>query len=559
MPFAFCLLPAPCSLLPIPCSLLPAPCSLFPSILCSQLKYQSYMPENHTLNGHSPTQTIPDQRPYQELLTEETTPQARNEQALQGHEWSYATKELLDTLPQVWTRGLLYFLMVFMGVALPWAIFAQVDETGKARGRLEPTGETIKLDAPVAGTVAAIKVKEGELVTAGQTLLELESELVSTELQQEQKKLEGQQNRLNQLEVLKNQLILALRTQEQQNQAQELEKQAQVEQARQNLEAFKFAYSLQKEELLAQIEQARRAIDSSKVAYELETIHLESAEEKIPRYKNAYEEGVLSKERFLDVQQSAKEAQKTIIRTELDIKQAQSRLKEQQGTYEKTIHQASADIKQARLRLQEQERSYKTLVHSGKLALLKSEEQLKNIETQITTLQAELSQTKSQIKSLEIQLNQRMLAAPIEGIVFQSPIKSAGAVVQPGDTIVEIAPKESFLSLRAQIAISESGSLREGMAVKMKFDAYPFQDYGVVEGKVIKIYPTSKLTETEQGKVPTYDLEIKLNKTCMPTPQECIALRPGDTATAEVIVRQRRIMDLILDPFKKLQQGGLEL
>ncbi|NEO41878.1 MAG: HlyD family efflux transporter periplasmic adaptor subunit [Moorea sp. SIOASIH] len=517
------------------------------------------MPENHTLNGHSPTQTIADQRGYEELLTEETTYQPRNEQALQGHDWSYATKELLDTLPQVWTRGLLYFLIVFIGIALPWAIFAQVDETGKARGRLEPTGETIKLDAPVAGTVAAIKVKEGELVTAGQTLLELESELVSTELQQEQKKLEGQQNRLNQLEVLKNQLILALRTQEQQNQAQELEKQAQVEQARQNLEAFKFAYSLQKEELLAQIEQARGAIDSSKVAYELETIRLESAEEKIPRYKNAYEEGVLSKERFLDVQQSAKEAQKTIIRTELEIKQAQSRLKEQQGTYEKTIHQASADIKQARLRLQEQERSYKTLVHSGKLALLKSEEQLNNINTQITTLQAELSQTKSQIKSLEFQLNQRMLAAPIEGIVFQSPIKSAGAVVQPGDTIVEIAPQGSFLSLRAQIAISESGSLREGMAVKIKFDAYPFQDYGVVEGKVIKISPTSKLTETEQGKVPTYDLEIKLNKTCMPTPKECIALRPGDTATAEVIVRQRRIIDLVLDPFKKLQQGGLEL
>jgi hemolysin D len=36
-------------------------------------------------------------------------------------------------------------------------------------------------------------------------------------------------------------------------------------------------------------------------------------------------------------------------------------------------------------------------------------------------------------------------------------------------------------------------------------------------------------------------------------------LRPGDTATAEVIVRQRRIIDLILDPFKKLQKGGLEL
>ena len=134
------------------------------------------MPENHTLNGHDSTQTIPDQRPSDELLTQKRTSQSRNDQPLQGHEWSFATTELLDTFPQVWTRGLLYFLMVFMGIILPWAIFSQVDETGKARGRLEPKGQTIKLDAPVAGTVAAIKVKEGELVTAGQTLLELESE-----------------------------------------------------------------------------------------------------------------------------------------------------------------------------------------------------------------------------------------------------------------------------------------------------------------------------------------------------------------------------------------------
>ncbi|MDJ0619347.1 MAG: HlyD family efflux transporter periplasmic adaptor subunit [Calothrix sp. MO_192.B10] len=517
------------------------------------------MPENHTLNGHIPSQTIPDKHRYDDLLTQQDASKSNNNKSPQSHNWSYATKELLDTLPRVWTRGLLYFLVVFIGIALPWAIFSQVDETGTARGRLEPTGKTIKLDAPVAGTVAEIKVKEGELVKAGQKLLELESELVSTELQQQQRKLEGQQNRLNQLELLKNQLILALRTQQQQNQAQKLEKQAQVEQARQNFDSLKAAYSLQKEEKSAQVEQARQAIESSKVAYELAKIRLSTAQEKIPRYKQGYEQGALSQERFLDVEQLAKENQKNLNKADSEIAQAQSHLKEKQGSYEKIIHQASSEIKQARLRLQEQERSYKSLVHSGKLAVLKSEEQLNNLETQITTLKAEISQSKSQMKSLEFQLSQRVLAAPIEGIVFQSPIKSAGTVVKPGDTIVEIAPQGSSLSLKAKMAIPESGSLRRGMSVKMKFDAYPFQDYGVVKGKVTDISPTSKMMETDKGKVATYDLEIQLHKTCMPTPKECIDLRPGDTAAAEVIVRQRRIIDLIIDPFKKLQQGGLQL
>jgi HlyD family secretion protein len=34
---------------------------------------------------------------------------------------------------------------------------------------------------------------------------------------------------------------------------------------------------------------------------------------------------------------------------------------------------------------------------------------------------------------------------------------------------------------------------------------------------------------------------------------------PGQTATAEIIVRQRHVIDFILDPFKKLQNGGIDL
>ena len=310
---------------------------------------------------------------------------------------------------------------------------------------------------------------------------------------------------------------------------------------------------------MAQIEQARQAIESNKVAYELEKIRLQTAQEKIPRYKKAYEQGALSQERFLEVQQLAKEARKNMMKAASEIKQAQSHLKEKKGSYENKIHKASSDIKQAQLRWQEQQRSYKSLVHSRNLVLLKSKEQLNNLETQITTLKAEISQNKSKINSLEFQLKQRVLVAPIEGIIFQSPIKSAGAVVQPGDTIVEIAPQDSSLLLRAQMAISESGSLRKGMPVKIKFDAYPFQDYGIIQGKVINISPTSKIKEKEKENVATYDLEIQINQSCIPTPKECVNLRPGDTAKAEVIVRKRRIIDLIIDPFKKLQQGGLEL
>ena len=211
------------------------------------------------------------------------------------------------------------------------------------------------------------------------------------------------------------------------------------------------------------------------------------------------------------------------------------------------------------MRLKEQERSYQTLTRSSKLALLKIDEQQKNLETEITTLQAEIAQSRSQIVSLKFQLGQRELRATVNGRVFQLPIQRAGSVVQPGAMIAEIAPQGSPLIIRAQMATNESGFLRRGLPVKLKFDAYPFQDYGIVEGELLEISPTTIEVETSNGKVAAYDLEIALKQNCIPSANKCIALRPGDTATAEVIVRQRRIIDFLLDPFKQLRQGGVKL
>ena len=175
-----------------------------------------------------------------------------------GDDWSFLTQELIDTLPQVWTRGLLYLLVVFAAMILPWAMLSEVDETGSARGRLEPQGKTLQLDAPVAGTVAAIKVKEGQTVKTGQVLLEMESELTRTELQQAQAKLEGQLNRVPQLKLMQNQLEIAVRAQQLQSQAQQSAQLDRIDQTRQRLNFSRNAYALAKDRLdLEQIEVQR--------------------------------------------------------------------------------------------------------------------------------------------------------------------------------------------------------------------------------------------------------------------------------------------------------------
>lgn len=424
-------------------------------------------------------------------------------------DWSSLTKDLIDTLPRVWTRGLLYFLVGFAGIVLPWAMLAKVDETGSATGRLEPKGKTLKLDAPVAGTVAAVKVKEGQTVKAGQTLLELESEIARTELQQAQARLEGQLNRGTQLELVNNQMGVAVHTQQLQSQAQVSEQ-------------------------LAQRDQIRQRLNSSRKVSVLEEERLAVAQNDVQRHRGLWQKGVISKSKLEEVEGVMFERQRLLEQVQSDIQQAQAELEKQQSTYE-------------------------SVLRAGELAVLGSQRQLKELQSQITDVRSEVAQTKKLMQSLQFQLQQRVLRAPTNGTIFQLSIENPGSVLQPGQPITQIAPQGAALVFRAQMPSPESGFLRVGLPVKLKFDAYPFQDYGVVQGHLRWISPDSKVVETPQGKVETFELEIALEQTYIQNKNQRVVLTPGQTGTAEVVVRQRRIIDFILDPFKKLQKGGLEL
>ncbi|QFS50159.1 HlyD family efflux transporter periplasmic adaptor subunit [Nostoc sphaeroides] len=496
---------------------------------------------------------------YQAEVLEDATKFNYTETANDTNDWSHSTEELLDALPQRWTHSLLYFLIGFAAIALPWSMLSRVDETGSARGRIEPKGAVQKLDSIVAGSVTVVKAKEGQTVAAGQVLVELDTGVLKTELQQAQSKLEGQQNRLMQLGLLKNQLELSIRVQEQQNQSQELEKIAQVNQAQQNLDGKQSTYNLQKLEKQALVNQAQQQISSTQKDQKSAHNRFTIDSRQVGRFNQIVKAGAVSENQVDQLKKEQEESNRLYEKATSDIKQGELRLAQEQNSYQTTISQLESDIKQAKLRLQEVQSSYQSLLQAGKLTLLKSQEQIKDLQTQIMVLQSEITQNRSQILSLKLQIGQRTLRSPVDGTVFTLPISKPGSVVQPGQMIAQIAPKNTTYILKAQIPSQQSGFLKKGMPVKIKFDAYPFQDYGVLAGHVNWISPDSKIQETNQGKIEIYELDITLNKPYLESGNKRIFFSPGQTATAEVIVRQRRVIDFVLDPFKKLQKNGLEL
>lgn len=464
----------------------------------------------HARNGYDSPQDFPDTNPDWTQPSQSKSPPVAEKSSSVGDDWSLVTQELIDTVPQVWTRGLLYMLVTFTAIALPWAMLSKVDETGTARGRLEPKGKTLELDAPVAGKVAALKVKEGQTVMAGQILMELESEINRADLQQALAKREGQLNRIGQLNFMRNQLLqVTIPTQEQQSKAEAAA-------------------------LLAQIDQTRQRLSHGKIMQSIAKDGLARDQSEVQRYRRLVQEGIVPAVKVIEVERAMDESKGKLNQAQLDIAQAQDQIKAQQSQYEKALR-------------------------AGELTVLDTKRQIKELESQIADLQAEIAQNIKLIGSLNFQLQQRTVRAPGNGTIFHLSVNNAGAVLQPGQMIAQIAPQEAPLVLRAQMTSRESGFLRVGMPVKLKFDAYPFQDYGIVEGRLSWVSPDSKITQAAEGSVETFEVEVALDRTYIQTQNKRIDLTPGQTATAEVIVRQRRIIDFLVDPFKKLQKGGLKL
>jgi hemolysin D len=468
--------------------------------------------------------------------------------------WSSAVQEQLEALPQVWTRGLLYFLGIFALVALPWVLFSKVDETSLARGRLEPKGATIRLDAKSNGTVVAVRVKEGQSVQKGQVLLELESNILRSDFQQTQAKLSGQINRLAQTELIKNQVMSSLAVQKQQNQAQ-------VAQARQTLAATQLSTPLQTAEKLTQVEKAEANLNAAhRTLKVVKTGHQNNLAE-VERYRKLWRKGAIAEVKVVEVQQQATSSSNELIQAEGAVQDAEKILQGQRKTYQKLQQQLQAEQTQSQLRLKEQTGNQQSLEQGGELTLSKSQQQLDDSIAQLSTLKSEIVQTQKQIQSLTLQLEQRVVRSPTNGIIFQLPVKKAQTFVQPGQVVAQIAPQGLPLILKAQASSQQSGQMRVGMPVKLKFDAYPFQDYGVVAGNLRWISPDSKTVELGQGQGQSeiFELEITLDQMHIENADRRIQLTPGQSATAETIIRQRRIVDFILDPFRQLQKGGLKL
>ena len=109
-----------------------------------------------------------------------------------------------------------------------------------------------------------------------------------------------------------------------------------------------------------------------------------------------------------------------------------------------------------------------------------------DFSTKLDESQKQLAQLDNQISEVNVTLGYQTLVSPANGIVFDLQPSSAGFVVTGEEPVLKIVPTD-ILVARAFVTNRDIGFIRKGQSVKVRVDAYPYNEFGELVGVVSSI------------------------------------------------------------------------
>lgn len=201
--------------------------------------------------------------------------------------------------------------------------------------------------------------------------------------------------------------------------------------------------------------------------------------------------------------------------------------------------------------------------------ILRLERQLTEVKGQIANrraryvqdLQAEYTKYTDDLVTAEQSLAQRQdslaytkIVAPTSGIVKNVRLTTVGAVLRPGDEVLQIVPTDDELIVEGRVNTSDIAFVRVGQEGTVKFDAFDSTIYGSANATVSYVSPDSITEQSEDGVASSfYRVRVSVDTSTMRprVPGEAIEIQPGMTATVEIKTGKNTVLKYLTKPIIK--------
>ncbi len=171
--------------------------------------------------------------------------------------------------------------------------------------------------------------------------------------------------------------------------------------------------------------------------------------------------------------------------------------------------------------------------------------------------QAEIEKLKMRIGALKADLentqqNLLTVRSPYDGVIISMDQRTVGSVVQQGQVLCQLAPKDA--KPRARMTLNETGlpKLVVSQRVRYFFEAFPYQRYGAATGKLDWI-SQSAVTSADGSH---FIASASLDRTAIePRPGQVLPLRVGMKGEAHIIVGGRTLIEYAFEPIRQLRES----
>jgi multidrug efflux pump subunit AcrA (membrane-fusion protein) len=143
------------------------------------------------------------------------------------------------------------------------------------------------------------------------------------------------------------------------------------------------------------------------------------------------------------------------------------------------------------------------------------------------------------------------VTAPCDGTVLRLHVNAPGAVVQEGDILSEMGCAGD--RLQGELVIPEAGiaQVRTGQGVKLRYDAFPYQRYGVKFATVRWLGPAGS-TARDSGEFRAF---VDLADDSIRVHGQLRALLPGMGGRADIVVGKRSLVSYAFEPIRALREN----
>lgn len=433
--------------------------------------------------------------------------------------------EIQESPPHPLAKWLGRTLMILLIMAMTWACVGQVNIVASAEGKIIPSSRVKQIQPLEKGVIKHIYVTEGEHVTQGQPLIELDSTLTEADKARLTNELTSAQFRRSVSKTL-----LGLIDNKNNTNAPDFWSSLPLidspESSSEDVTLNKKLLRQQWEYYQSQLRGLQSSLLQARYQQGVGTARIDKLAKTLPIIaKRRDSMRVLKKKNYV--------SETDLLQVEQEYIQTHQDLLAEREQYQQFLA-AEDEINQ-------------------QIGQLKAQIRQQNL-TDIMAANREIAVLKEELTKATDLNSKHVLYAPVAGQVQELSVTTIGGVVTEAQQLMLLVPEGEQLEVEVFLENKDIGFVTEGMASEIKIHTFPFTKYGLIDGEVMTI-SNDAVVDEKKGLI--YSMQILMKQNTLLVNGRDTQLIPGMAVTAEFKIGKRRIIEFFLAPLLRAKSESI--